>query len=405
VGVLLASSPVILQQLMVSLIDVMFSMTVIMAVWAFYRFVLGGDSLDLIMAGVALGLAAGGKGNGVIWAALLGMFLLLFLLARAKEKNGRQILTSILCFSIPVILLSSYWYGKNWWRYGNPIAPYQLNIAGHTIFKGDMSSYKYLIEDKLSPEFNSLSPAQRIWIVWREPVIRHNSFGSMGGLGSVWFILMLPAVPIAFVMSCLRKNWSFLWLCAAFLLPFLIFFRYQCFTRYHIFVLALGLVALGIVFDDFIRTSRFLRVFAFFLFIFSSFHGSINKNVTPQKMRELIHLPKSERSAALIFSYGDELHGSVNLLEWWHKQNLRDTLLMYHCDQWIFTYPLWDVNLNNRIQYLPDIKSPDLWAQKINYADWIMVSTRSKEEKWTDSINKFVKVYVDDEFTVFAKKV
>jgi hypothetical protein len=93
------------------------------------------------------------------------------------------------------------------------------------------------------------------------------------------------------------------------------------------------------------------------------------------------------------------------MYEWWQQQNLKDTLLIYHCDHWIFTYPLWNINLNNRIQYVSFIGTANIWEQKITGADWILVSRGSREEGWTDLVSGFIKVYTDDKFVVYQKKI
>lgn len=408
-AMLMASAPVMLQQLTSTMIDVMFTALAMLAAWGFYRYVRSGDMHDLLLSGMAAGLVAGGKGSGVVWPVVIAV---LVVMATGWRAHGLgKWLKPFLAFCVPAFLLSFHWYAKNWWVYGNPIEPYQLNILGHEVFRGSIDNYEYLVREKLenlSPRIIEKlpaaqppnSPIQAMWYAWHEPLFTFSSFGKMGGLGSPWFILLLPALPIAAVLAWLNRRRTLWWLYGVLLTPFVLFINYQWITRYGLFVLALGIVAFVMILDEFPRLGRPLRITALVLFVFSSAHGSLNRHATPGKLQAYLTLPYVER-----ITQGEGVYninnGTSDLMRWWRQQETAGSLLQYHANSWIFTYPLWNEHFSNRVEYLPKATSIEQWRQATIAADWLLLSDESQEAMWTEKIGTFRKVYDDDSFIVY----
>lgn len=410
-AVLLASAPVMLQQLMSTMIDVMFSTMAILATWGFYRFVRGGDPFDLVLSGLAAGLAAGGKGNGVVWPVILGILVIIAALMRRRGNSRRHWLSAALLFGVPAFLLSFHWYAKNWWVYGNPIEPYQLTVLGKEVFKGDVNTYKYLVLEKLenlSPRVIEKLPDERpprnaveaVWYAWHEPLFLFSAFGKMGGLGSPWFILLLPALPVAVLLAWFTGRRTLWWLYAALLPPFLLFLTHQWITRYGLFVLALGIVAFVTILDDLPRLARPLRIAALVLFMVSSAHGSLNKDATPGKLRMYLALPPGERLTRAEGPYNVN-HGTRELMRWWRGQDTEGSLLRYHAEDWIFSYPLWNPHFSNRVEYVPKVNSFESWRLAAAPADWLLLSSGGPEAAWTERTGSYEKAYDDGSYTVY----
>ncbi len=410
-AVLLASAPVMLQQLTSTLIDVMFSSMAIVAVWGFYRFVHHGDIYDLVLSGIAAGLVAGGKGSGVVWPVIIGLLVIIAGGWRSRGQGIGQWARLVLGFCVPAFLLSFHWYAKNWWVYGNPIEPYQLNVLGYEVFKGRIDNYQYLVREKLeslSPRVIEKLPAaqpprhpiQAVWFAWHEPLFSFSAFGKMGGLGTPWFILMLPALPIAAVLAWLSRRRTLWWLYGALLTPFLLFINYQWITRYGLFILALGIVAFAMILDEFPRLRRPLRIAALVLFVASSAHGSLSRHATLGKLHAYLALPYGERIAEAEGAYNIN-NGTQELMRWWRQQETTGSLLQYHTNNWIFTYPLWNEQFSNRVEYLPKVEDVENWRQATVAADWLLLSNGSQEAGWTDNIGAFRKVYDDNSFVIY----
>jgi hypothetical protein len=410
-ALLLASAPVMLQQLMSTMIDVMFSTMAILAAWGLYRFVRGGEPFDLLLSGLAAGLAAGGKGNGVVWPVILGILVIVAVLVRGQGHVRGHWLRPVLYFGLPAFLLSFHWYAKNWWVYGNPIEPYQLTVLGQEVFKGDVNTYKYLILEKLenlSPRIIENLPDERppsdaleaVWYAWHEPLFLFRAFGKMGGLGSPWFILLLPALPVAALLAWFTGRRTLWWLYAALLPPFLLFITHQWITRYGLFVLALGIVAFVTVLDELPRLARPLRIAALVLFMVSSAHGSLNKDATPGKLRMYLALSPGERLTRAEGPYSVN-HGTRELMRWWRGQDTEESLLRYHTEEWIFTYPLWNPQFSNRVEYIPKVTDYENWRLAAAPSDWLLLSKGSPEAAWTEMIGTYQKAYDDGSFVVY----
>lgn len=410
-ALLLGGAPVVLQQLMSTMVDVMFATLTLAAAWGFYRYVLNGIVADLLLSGIAAGLAAGGKGNGVTVPAVLGLLVLVVALRRWRSSPAHPWLPPILWFAVPAFLLSFHWYAKNWWVYGNPIEPFQLSVLGHEVFKGSVDSYEYLVSEKLdnlSPRVIENLPEERpprhaiegLWYAWHEPLFLFSSFGKLGGLGSTWLILLLPALPTAAVLAWLSGRRTLWWLYGALLPPYLLFLTHQWITRYGIFILALGSVAFVVLLDGFPRLARPLRTVALALFLFSSAHGTLNKEATPGRLRALLNVPHGERIAQVEGPYSVN-HGTRELARWWRQQDTAGTVLRYHTREWHFTYPLWNHEFSNRVEFLPPAADSGQWRLQAAGADWLLVSAGSREAAWTEALGTYRKAYDDDSFAVY----
>jgi len=410
-ALLLASAPVMLQQMMSTMIDLMFSTMAILAAWGFYRFVRGGEAYDLLLSGLAAGMAAGGKGNGVVWPVILGILVIIAALMRRRVNGRGHWLSAALLFGLPAFLLSFHWYAKNWWVYGNPIEPYQLTVLGQEVFKGDLNTYKYLVQEKLenlSPRVIENLPDERpprdaieaVWYAWHEPLFLFSAFGKLGGLGSPWFILLLPALPVAALLAWFTGRRTLWWLYAVLLPPFLLFLTHQWITRYGLFVLALGIVAFVALLDELPRLARPLRIVALVLFMVSSAHGSLNKEATPGKLRMYLALPPGERLSRAEGPYNVN-HGTRELMRWWRGQDTEGSLLRYHAEDWIFTYPLWNPQFSNRVEYIPKVTDYEHWRLAAAPSDWLLLSNGSPEVAWTEMMGTYRKAYDDGSYVVY----
>jgi hypothetical protein len=337
---------------------------------------------------------------------ILGVLVIIASLQGRRSPGRGHWLRPVLYFGLPAFLLSFHWYAKNWVVYGNPIEPYQLNALGHEVFKGNIDTYKYLVLEKLenlSPRVIENLPGERpprtaveaVWGAWHEPLFLFSAFGKMGGLGSPWFILMLPALPIAAILAGFTGRRRVWWLYGALLPPFLLFLTHQWITRYGLFILGLGIVAFVMVLDEFPRLARPLRMAALALFMFSSAHGSLNKDATPGKLRTYLALPPGERLVRAEGPYNVN-HGTRELMRWWRGQETAGSLLRYHAEDWIFTYPLWNPGFSNRVEYIPKVADYENWRLAAAPADWLLLSHGSPEARWTEMLGTYAKVYDDE---------
>jgi len=88
------------------------------------------ETAYLILAGIFYGLALGTKYNALYGLLLAGAVLLFYLV---KDRSQvRRLAKPILCFGLPIILVSGFWYLKNLIFYGNPVYPFYFGHPGFT---------------------------------------------------------------------------------------------------------------------------------------------------------------------------------------------------------------------------------------------------------------------------------
>lgn len=129
-------------------IDLAWSLFQFLAVGLFLIWVESRSEKLLILAGMMQGLALGTKYSAFTGAAIIGLGILWFCL-RTKNPNQtyfRRIVTPILKFGIPALLVSSPWYLKNWIWTGNPVFPFyfvqqMIDPAGLKITMEYLSSF------------------------------------------------------------------------------------------------------------------------------------------------------------------------------------------------------------------------------------------------------------------------
>jgi len=80
----------------------------------------------LILSGTFAGFAMGSKYLGLMGFAVLGVFLVFFVIRKGIQKQWR----SIIWFAIPAVVICSPWYLKNLIMFGNPVYPLYFGGPG-----------------------------------------------------------------------------------------------------------------------------------------------------------------------------------------------------------------------------------------------------------------------------------
>ncbi len=140
---------------------------------------------DIALAGIAIGLTIGVKGFAL---AFCGLFLpwIVIILWQHYRLSWRFAVTSLICIALPVILLGSFSYLRNWLMTGNPLYPYRLTVGSFS-FPG--------IIDKEWFANHSLR-VYDLHLLLLEPGYFNIS---------ILFILAIPSI----FRSILHKKWSF----------------------------------------------------------------------------------------------------------------------------------------------------------------------------------------------------
>ncbi len=383
-------------------------------------------NFTLLLSGITTGLLLGSKGSGPLF--VIALSILYFIIeggscfysgnnpaaAEIKDpvKHKRVISRYALYFILPVFLLGSYWYINNWIFYGNPVYPFIVKLFGTTLFKGSFSEFLYAGPDIL----RELSPMKKTIYVWLERIEYYYYASDLSGLGPLWFILFIPSILLSITISIFKRKYNYLIIAIAITLIFLVYPN-NWFTRYVIFIFALGCIAFGIVEQFFEKRRRILNYIALTI-VFYTFLTANSPTITPQKMDEFIRLPVKERSLANLEARVLNITQQKNYGLWsWIRTNVsKDDTLAYTFTPEILA-PLWNNTFSNNIIFIKEGTFRDFFSKlETNSVDYVVVLLRPRSiehmwlarlkemkdvPKWSPVSRKFKLQYYDTNYAVF----
>ncbi|GEM_PF-1004528 len=349
----------------------------------------GQKKIQTVLAGLATGILLGTKGSGPLFVIILSAAVLIRDMRGYRPVSGeglrgtcRTIRKSFniyaVRFLLPVLFLGAYWYVKNWVLYGNPVYPMEITIFNITVFKG---LYSGMVES--APRvINQLSPALRPLYVWLENVGYYLYDSKLGGLGPVWFILFLPGVMFSVGYALIRKRNDYLAVCVIFAAAFLMYPR-NWNPRYVIFVTGLGALSFGLVMEYFHKRANLLRLIALSLagYVFLTANSP---GITPEKVREFIHLPPSGRTIARQAPFIIDLYARQEYGYWtWISDNILKGDTLAYTFEPLFLSPLWNRAFSNRIAYVGSGNYEE-WLRDLenSNATYVLFRRYSREDKW-----------------------
>jgi hypothetical protein len=166
------------------LTDAVMYATFVTGVLFLLRHVRAGATLDLVLAGVGLGLAFGVKWYAVSSVAVvLAVWLGGLLLAR---RPWRRVLADAARLVALVLLLGGVWMLRNWVESGNPVFPQPVRALGVTIFGGPFDVYRALAGFRLLDYIGDPD----IWRRYAWPAFNET-------LGAAWIIAAVGALTAA----------------------------------------------------------------------------------------------------------------------------------------------------------------------------------------------------------------
>jgi hypothetical protein len=189
---------------------------------------------------------------------LVGIAVLIYLAqAILSGRRAVQLARGLLLILMPAMALGGYWYVRNAVLFGNPVYPFQVDIAGLHL-PGRFSASVWSA-NLLNPELSKLPLFERLWKLWLEQKSHYGlwfySYSSaFGGFGPAWFILGLPSIAAALVTAAFRRAWSVLTVLAVTVTLYLSFSG-NISVRYTLFVLPTMALAIAIVVDELRRSA------------------------------------------------------------------------------------------------------------------------------------------------------
>jgi len=194
-GGLVAGVPVFICQSLTSYVDIGFASSVMASIAAAMALVFSNDRAPwprAVLLGLCIGLMAGAKGTGVVFA-----FLILALTAAAAWRcRGLQrwkfLLRQLLLSGLVCLAVGGYWYVRSLVKTGNPVYPIQVKLGEKVILEG--YDHNRFNEAVLPPWLEKYPPAARLFVSWLQFDAPISGEAPIGGLGYIWLAGCLPAL-------------------------------------------------------------------------------------------------------------------------------------------------------------------------------------------------------------------
>ena len=320
-----------------------------------------------------------------------------------------------LFFFLPLVLLGSYWYIKNWVLYGNPVYPMEVKILNATLFNGLFDKMR----DPLPGLIENANYLTRLFHVWMERAEFYLYDSRLSGLGPIWAMVFLPSLIFALIYAVLKKHYDWLFISILLIITFLVHPRNWT-SRYTIFMVMLGAISFGFVIDYFKRRNLIIRIATLILAVYTVIMVN-SLCVLPEKIKEFINLPPAERSIDRHQPFNIHIHVNQEYGYWkWISKNINTGDTLAYTFEPLFMTPLWNDGFSNRIIYI-DADTYENWLFKLssNEVTYVLLKQHSKASDWLENLlskqsdhadlnrmkaREYVTVYAD-EFYKIAKVV
>lgn len=373
-GLLVMSIPVVVHQMWMALVDVsgMCGSLASLAFLSRRRLTPGA----LVLAGCSAGFIVGTKGSGMFVFIGLLLFLLYRMLSLGMDSlhsspgsRLRNMALSLALFAGLAFAFGSFFYLRNWVLHGNPTAEYELRVGPVLLFEGkDLQNahfYRDLIGGRLYDALQSGSEWPIVLDGFYDPETEFYEHNRIGGWGSVWTTLMLPAIPVAVVWAFLRRRWAVLAIITACLIPYFLFTANHTWARYHLFIIGAGTTSFAYLLTMLRRTRwrEVLLVAAALSMAATNYVAMTHRSqFKPYAISEARSRPYKE-SDRFTFFYG------------WRDEELKDTWLSIQepgttlgftdgAPDWKML-ALWNSDYSNRVVYVPWQADGETWEQFI----------------------------------------
>ena len=277
-AVLQGATPIYLAQTTTAYVDIALTVILFYALYFLLLYAKSPTWHHAMYFSLSTAFLAGIKYSAAGYAAVL---FLAFVVLSIQHQNKRKI------FPVLLLLISfgGIWYFCNLVYFHNPIAPFQVQIAGHTIFDGVSMTDTIMTSNTPEPLINKPTVTQ--WILsWLE-LPDNNLSGNfienflmikqderLGGFGISWLVWLLPMFFVFIIQKTKNKEWKRQdWIITVIPIVLFLITPESWWTRYVAFIVILGSAAYC-YFDEKSKHQTFLRTLLVFFVLINCVSGS-----------------------------------------------------------------------------------------------------------------------------------
>jgi len=313
--------------------------------------------IDLLLGGLAAGMTVGIKTVGLAYVGVLVVVLIGFVgVGAVRHRVSWRVATaSLVLFVMPIPVLGTFWYARNWIDAGNPLSPFTVEVAGRELFSGIGTPEQTVLAGMAPASIDGEAWPRQVWASWTsEPHASYLADARLGGLGPLWIGLAFPALVAFAVYAAMRRRDLFF----AIVVPFTLVFLVQplrWWSRFTIVIVAAGVVAVVFIVEQLHKgRTRALAIamqvaavaLVAAVIVPSWKRPMASPLVTPAEVFGVRNVPAGHRTAGLLlfptFAWADRLPDGARI-----ATRLRDVP-----NTWV--YPLLGPRYQRRLVMLPD---------------------------------------------------
>ena len=259
-GMLFFLTPVVLAQSAIAYVDIAAASEFTASLYFISRYLRGSeetssgaDRKNVLLAGLAGGLALGSKPSAPLWISAVIFALVVFsFFARTRYAVPlRRSAGTLAVFVAAVMIVGGYWYVRNSVVYHDPVYPASVVVHSRTLFRG-AAGMEQLVESPpgRAPRF-PLSIAHS-WAHDLVPFLTTERFyrydQRSGGLGPVWIYILLPALGLSVLRLAKKRDVAVIGILATVTLAWLAS-PYAWWSRFSLFLVSIGAAAAAVQID------------------------------------------------------------------------------------------------------------------------------------------------------------
>lgn len=299
---LFLTTPIVLAQLTADYVDTALASMFLVAFWFVLRFIRSRHRGDLLLSGIAGGIALGIKSSALACVGVTGLILFIWCVWEVfgKRMSVKQAALLHLLMVMPIVLLGSFWYIRTWLTYGNPLHPFRIDVLGYPLFPGQGTVHDMIMVPNTPPELLGLPWWEQIWLAWMQPVQPVVYSQHLGGFGLQWPVFLFPALVLFTVLAAWKRQRAFLFLC----LPLIVIFVTQpaaWWSRYTISFVALGAASFVLLSEKLKRWAAVLLQGALVAVVAVSVFYQ-HQAYSPELLQQAASLPREERTFGRLFN-------------------------------------------------------------------------------------------------------